>query len=232
MRWLAVVGLSLLTACGTFGRTRPVSVSPPTAPTSVAVGKLGFDARNVDMQGVGTFEFGEFSARDLASLQKSLERSLGGGPTGDLTVHVYVRSHLIQASNNAGVALSCVAWALTEPDGTVVFEEQVYVGSEGHLIMTLGHLKERVHLGLVTRITDVTGALASGGTVETLPEPPPGVSHNPADAARGMPQMLQSHYIFTLGGHLYTGHSAAAVVDPSSGTPRDAFDWTGFLEGA
>ena len=229
MRWIWMLGLSWLVGCGTFGRTRPVSVGLPTV-APVGVGQVDFDPRQADMQGVGTFEFGEFNEQDRASLERSLDRVLSGSE-GGLQAHVYVRSHVIVASNNAGSALACVAWALTEPDGAVVFEEQVYVGSEGHLIVTLGHLKERVHEGLVARIAGVAGVLATGGTAADFPEMPEGVSHDPQEAARGLPVMLQSHYVFTLGGYLYSGHSATRTVDYGANAQTERFDWVGYLGG-
>ena len=228
MIWIAFT----LGACGLFGRTSVVRVDLGAQAGEVGLGLTEMDAARSEMIAVGAYEMGRFSDRDLKTLRRSLERNLESAESeAALDVHVYIRSFVITASNNAGWALASVAWCLTAPDGTVAFQEQVYVASKGRLVVTIGKVKERLMRRLVERVGGVSLHLARGGSPEGLPAMPEGVSHTPEGAAVGLPRVLQSHYIFTLGGYVWSGRSDAVVTDPASTAITDVFDWPAHLAG-
>ncbi len=151
--------------CGLFGRTKakPLhDLQPLSVPLQVHEVAL---EPNTKLQNVGTFAIGEYGARDLSTLEQTLEQSLDAAakPQGDeFRVHVLVRRFLVAHSNNAGLAVACVAWALTNPEGELVFHEQFYAADSVRLWGTIGGLKNHVHQGISRHILDQASQVASG----------------------------------------------------------------------
>lgn len=232
IRAILLVVAMLGPGCGLFGGTRAktVAITPVADAPAVAIGSLTLEPGQTKLANVGTFAIGEYKSKDLDALQQSLQQSLRqsrGEPIGGQAhrVHVVIRRFLVSHSNTAGVALACVAWAMTDANGELVYHEQFYAADSVHLWGTIGRLKEHVHQGIVARVLGSARSIASGGDPVTA-------QYTFADfdaAAAGLPHQLRSVYLSTAllgGGYGFRVSTVDGSADLGWARQQEHVDWT------
>ncbi len=227
---LLVLSLLVTTgACGLFGGTRPqaVALTEPSGAEAppIAVASVELESGQTRLANVGTFAIGEYGAKDLAVLQQSLAESLPAHAAGEgYQVHVVVRRFLVSHSNNAGLALACVAWALTTPDGELLFHEQFYASDSVRIWGTVGRIKDHVHEGIVRRVLGSARSLAAGGEPQAAP-----YTHDDFDSATAqLPHALRSVYINTAmlgGGYALRVSTVSGNAELGWAREEDHVDW-------
>ena len=160
---LITIAAMLATGCGVTGGTQRFKVDlggaidSPIRRIQVATVKVEADANLV--QSTGTYTWGAFNAKDAAILKASLVDTLNGAVDGlttdtatPLRIHLLVRRYIVAHSNNAGGVLACVSWCLSGASESVVFQETFYASASGHLVTTIGQIKDSVNRAIVKRI--------------------------------------------------------------------------------
>jgi len=115
------------------------------------------------LENVGTYAIGEYGSKDLATLDEMVRSSVP--PSGDrrpFGLHVVVRRFLVAHSNNTGLAIACVGWALTDPDGKLLFHEQFYASDAVSNFGTVGGIKNHVHQGITRHLLSQSSRVAAG----------------------------------------------------------------------
>ncbi|MCH9680672.1 MAG: hypothetical protein K0V04_04490 [Deltaproteobacteria bacterium] len=228
--------LLLLTACGLFGGTRPQAVefaSPDSASSAaVSVASIELESGHTRLANVGTFAIGEYGTKDLDVLQQSFAESMPAqaGASGH-QVHVVVRRFLVSHSNNAGLAVACVAWALTDPDGALVFHEQFYASDSARIWGTIGKLKDHVHEGIVRRVLGSARAIAAGGERQSAP-----YTYDDYESATAqLPHSLRSVYLNAAmlgGGYALRISTVSGNSELGWARESDHLDWEAQLGGS
>jgi len=248
--WSAVVFLLLstaLSACGTTGDTSRFALqldvpTKPKPPSEVHVASVAMEPDAATLINVQTFAWGKLDEDDLKHIEDSLKYTLAPyipKPPIDsrVNVHMVIRRYIVGTSNNAGAALACVAWAATDSNGQMVYEEQFYASAVTYLIGTVGLLKDSVHRAIVRRIavTSLELALHPGG--QPRPTKFPQTSTSLEEAAAPLPTTLvslgnpvmaasSSHVVSAVG--LLTP-SGIQAVEWHVAEPSEQFDWEGYL---
>lgn len=247
MALLFVVVSATLSACGIAGGTSRfvVPLDPSQRPkiaAEVRVASAGMDVNPAYLNAVNVFRWGKFDAADLRNIDVSLRDTLAQhlpppsvGTAARLELHVVIRRYVVSASNTAGAALACVAWAATTPQGTRIFDEQFYASHVVYLVGTLGLIKDEVHRAIVGRIATTAMALAADPTAAQLP--PIAFEHTSTslnEAAARLPQTMVSMGVplgpvpIGLVGILIP--SGTMTVQWEVANPSEKFDWAGYLQ--
>lgn len=152
-----------MSACGVVG-AKPFVVDIPSGAPHTQRGPI--TVHSVDLEPghftVGTASWLQFDKDDAGVLKESMKESAaqitGPNPFG---VHVVIRSFLV--SRKPMVGLACVAWAVTKPDGTLVYSEQFYTSQKPSLLdsVTIGGIKDIVNEALARRVLGRASAIAS-----------------------------------------------------------------------
>lgn len=161
-------GLAALASCA----ARPTRVTldvPASHPVEIALVEMEPGAAKV--VSVGTYKVGKYRTRDLRVLEKMLARTvpIHAAREESFRVHLVVRSFLVVHSNNKGAGITCIAWALTNPEGELAYEEQFYA-SRSSPPLSIGGIKNRIHQAIVKRVHDRTQDLAAGRPISLPPE--------------------------------------------------------------
>ena len=164
---LAMTAL-LLSACGTTGETSKFALGINADPDLViisgaSVGTVAIDYRESYLHAVNVQPWGKFDAADLENIRDSLQFTFNKNMPEDspsyesqLNIHLFIRRYVVSSSNTGGGVLATVAWAATDVDGKLVFEEQFYAWGSGFLVTTLGVVKNSVHKRIVRRVGTIT----------------------------------------------------------------------------
>lgn len=228
-RFVALLLVSVFvsaTGCALTGRTRPQEVTRPAELDSpLHVADVELEPGQTRLQNVGTFAWGEYDARDLGVLQESLEATVGGAASGP-SVHVVVRRFLVAHSNNEALAVACVAWALTDESGALVFHEQFYAADYVRIWGTVGGIKNHVHAGIVEHVSKQATRVSNG----EAPLAPSGeyVFASYDAATSGMPDSLTSTHFQTLylgGAYLFSAYAIKGGSDRAWARRDDHLDW-------
>lgn len=214
------------TGCALTGRTRPQEVARPAglaAPLRVA--DVALEPGQTRLQNVGTFAWGEYDARDVGVLRESLDTTVGGAADGP-SVHVVVRRFLVAHSNNEALAVACVAWALTDASGQLLFHEQFYAADYVRIWGTVGGIKNHVHAGITEHVANQAARISNGQE----PVAPSGeyVFDSYEAATAGMPDSLTSTHFQTLylgGAYLFSAYSIKGRSDRGWARRNDHLDW-------
>ncbi len=197
----AVLALGVYAALSTLGcapRAQTVTLDvPANHPVSIASPEVEPGASKVTAIDV---PFGgaayRYKDKDLAVLQQMLEETnpIPGAPGESFRIHVVIRRFLIAYHQSEAVGISCVAWALTNPRGELVFDETfyaaAYTGNKG-----VNGVKKPIQKGITKRVHAATQAVASG----LPPGPPPRwVYEDYESAAASIPNELGEIRVVTL----------------------------------
>lgn len=224
--------LVLLNGCGLTGSTSGFRVEVPRAAKSapLTLASVEIEPNQTRLVNVGSYAWGEYDGDDLAVLRSSMAESLEPlKPTPGAAshrVHVVVRRFLVSHSNSEGLALACVAWALSAPDGSIAFHEQFYASRYVRLWGTVGGIKNSVHEGIANRVLRTAARVAAG---EARPAQPPEYTFDTYEAAtNGLPGELTSHFSSLVlgGGYSYSVFGASGV---EWARRPEHFDWTSRL---
>lgn len=162
------VALAALSGCA----ARPTRVTldvPASHPVEIALVEMEPGAAKV--VNVGTYKVGKYKSRDLGVLERMLEHTvpIRGAPEDSFRVHLIVRSFLVAHSNNKGAGIACVAWALTNPEGELVYDEQFYA-SRSSPPPSISGIKNRIHQAIVKRVHHRTQDVAADRAISLPPE--------------------------------------------------------------
>jgi hypothetical protein len=248
--WPALLVCTLLSACGTTGRTTPYVVVPlhplkhQKVISEVHVAPAAMEPGAGVLHAVSVQAWGAFSPDDLRNIEQSVRDTISphlpaASASADSRVNVYlvVRRYVVRTSNTAGAVLACVAWAATDAKGTVIFQEQFYASAAGYLVTTIGLIKDSVHIAIVRRIASTALALASDPPTLPDPETFKNTSTSLDEAAARLPRTLVSLGDPSLAAFPAPIVSAVGILTPSgvsqiqwkTAQPSGDFDWDGYL---
>lgn len=219
--------------CALTGRTRPQDVARPAAlKQPLRVETVELEPGQTHLQNVGTFAWGEYGERDLEILRESLQATVGAAPAGP-SVHLVVRRFLVAHSNNEGFAVACVAWALTDETGALVFHEQFYAADYVKIWGTIGGIKNHVHEGITRHVAEQAARIRNG----QQPAPPAGEYVFPSyeSATAGMPTSLTSHHFQALylgGAYAFARYAIKGDSHRDWARREDHLDWDARLASA
>lgn len=188
----------LLTVAGCAARSKTVTLDVhATHPVSVA--PVAMEPGATKLVAVGTYKVGEYKAEDLRVLENMLNETtpIRGTPQDSFRVHLVVRSFLIVHSNQKGAGLACIAWALTDPRGELVFDEQFYAARSSPPLSVSG-IKNRIHEGITKRVHHRVQDVASG---RPLSLPPEDTYNDFERAASRVPNQFKSELQTIFGGY-------------------------------
>jgi len=175
-------------ALGCAPRAQTVTLDVPSGhPVSVAPPELGPGAAKVTAIDA-PFGGWKYKEKNLEVLHEMLEETnpMPGAPGESFRIHLVIRRFLVAYYYSEAVGISCVAWALTNPRGELIFDETFYAAVHTENKGVNG-VKNPIHQGITKRVHTVTQAVASG-----LPAgpPPTWVYEDYEAAAAAMPDGL------------------------------------------
>lgn len=233
-------GLAASGCGGLFGGTRPfvIAIAPPAGSplrARVSFAELAVAPGANEMKATGTLPLGNWDSDDTRVVETSIRDSLAtvswpADPTAanDWKIHLLLRRHLVAHSSSKGGVIACVAWALGDRSGRVVFSEQFFASSAGagsgkldgkEVPENLGEVKDAVHRAIVGRIVETSVRIAAGGV--DAPGVPAAVENSfdtVEPAAAALPKKLTN-----LMGIPTIAHRK---VDWTGIAPEDPVDWT------
>jgi len=228
--WLLAVIVYAVFACVACGRraqvksvtldipgTHPVRVAPidmePNASQLTAVGES-------PKRGRPGWQYGY---KDLYLLENMLRESIPmrGGARTPFQIHLVIRHVLVATSSSYDAVIACVAWALTDPNERLIFDEQFYVvpsmSSRG-----LAGMKNQMHVAITARVHQTAQDVASG-------RPPAPASRDTYDdfdsAASQVPPWLTSYVSIWEGPILSIGRTVGGPSQTHLVHQRDYIDW-------
>lgn len=218
---------SMSFACGP--RVKPVTLDvPATHSVSVASAQLEPGAGKVTAIEAWGGNRVNYKEKDLAVLQQMLEETnpMPGPPESSLRVHVVVRRFLVAFHDSEAVGLACFAWAVTNPQAELVFEETVY-GSAYTNWKGVNGVKNPIHQGITKRVHTATQAVAGG----LQPGPPPSTVYEDFEsAAAAVPDALGPILVISLQrGGVERGVEYAGETGEEFARCDDGVDWYGRL---
>lgn len=178
---------------------------------------------------VGTYKVGKYDSKDLRVLENMLKNTnpIPGSVEESFRAHVLVRSFSVMHSNEKGAGLACVAWALTNPAGELVFDEQFYASRDSPPL-SVGGIKNRMHEGITKRVLLRAQDIASERPLGPSPED---TYDDFERAASRVPDRLRSEHPTIFGGYDQLGNKVGIwrSVTGESGEHfaqrRGAVDW-------
>lgn len=224
--YLLSIGLLSLVAFGCGPRAKPVALDVPAEhPIHVAPAELEPGAGQVTAidapWGGGRHRYDN---DDLAVFQQMLDQTnpMPGGPESSLQIHVLVRRFLLAYHQSEVAGIACVAWALTNPQGQLVFDETIYA-SAYTANKGLNGVRNPIHQGLTKRVHTAAQTVASG-----LPPgaPPTWVYEDYQAAAAAIPDALGPSIVVTVKrGGVERGVEYAGETGEEFARCDDSIDW-------
>jgi hypothetical protein len=158
----------------------PVSV----APIELEPGASKVTAIDVPFGG-GAYRYKE---KDLAVLQQMFEETnpIPGAQGEAFRIHVLIRRILVAYHQSESAGISCVAWALTNPGGELIFDETFYAAAYTPNQGVNG-VKKRLNKGITKRAHSVAQEVASG---RSPPRPNTWIYEDYESAAAAIPDAL------------------------------------------
>jgi len=227
--WLVLLSALLaFTAFGCSARAKTVTLNVQ-ATQPVSVSPLEMDPGAAQLVAVGSYKVGKYKSKDLGTLQTMLERTIPmrGAPEESFRIHLVVRSFLIVHSNEKGAGLACIAWALTNPEQELVFDEQFYAARASPPLSVSG-IKNRMHEGITKRVHQRAQDVLSG---RPLGSPPEDTYDDFERAASRVPDRFKSELPTIFGGYDQWGNqtgiwrTVAGQSGEESARRCDRIDW-------
>jgi hypothetical protein len=244
---LVCVGLS---ACGTTGTTsrfvldlEPSRSAPVIA--EIRIASAAVDANVAQFKAVNVHPWGKFGTDDLSNIEQSLRDTITAQLPATvrpseprLDIHFVIRRYFVSVSNTAGAVLASVAWAATDSQGKLIYQEHFYASDAVYLIGTIGRLKDSVHKAIIRRIATTSMALASGPeAARARPTTFENTSTSFEEAASRLPRTMVSmgnpytvafpHFMVSVLGLMIP--SGVSTVEWDATIPSEDFDWQGYL---
>ena len=223
---ILLIAFLSFTALGCGPRAKPVTLDVPVNhPVSVAPAQLEPGAGKVTAIDVpfGSGRY-QYKAKDLAVLQQMLDETnpMPGAPEDSLQIHVVVRRFLVAYHESEAAGIACFAWALTNPQRELIFNETVY-GAAYTTWKGVNGVKNPIHQGITKRVHTATQAVASG----LAPGPPPiSVYEDYQSAAAAIPDALGPTFVVTLKrGGVERGLEYAGETGEEFARCDDSVDW-------
>ena len=183
LRTLTLIGIaSLLSGCGTTGTTSRFTLpldpaTPVSAARSLHVVPATMAADAARFHAVAVNDWGQFTAEDLANISQSLAATIDSHrkarPAPDdarFDIHLQVRRYIVGSSNTGAAVLACVAWAMVNPDGQVIYSSQFYAAGAMVYLGTVGGVKNEIHKAIVRRIA-TTALYVAADPASAVPRP-------------------------------------------------------------
>lgn len=233
---LLCASLWALTGCGLAGGTSVVEPSFPVPPgpgAHLAADGLVMEPASARLTAIGAYAWGKFDEDDRATLEEGLRRMVRrineARPSTQPghTVHVVLRSYQVAVSNTSGTALACVAWAMSGPDGALLYHEQFYATKSATMSSTVGGLKEDVNEALLRRI-GLTSAHLASGRHDGLPLRSEDTYLSFDEVRSELPDRLQSVGMLFGAGHSFVWTASGGVSWDFSRHP-EGVDWPAHL---
>lgn len=233
---LLCASLASLTGCGLTGGTSVVEPAFAVAPTPgarLSADRLVMEPASAKLTAIGAYAWGKFDEDDRATLEESLQRMVRRinesrpATRPGYTTHVVLRSYQVAVSNSSGTALACVAWAMSGPDGGLLYHEQFYASKSATLSSTVGGLKEDVNEALLRRI-GVTSAQLASGRSDSLPLRSEDTYLSFDEVRHDLPDRLQSVGMAFGPGHSFVWTQSGGVSWDFSRHP-EGLDWPAYL---
>lgn len=239
-----------LPGCGTTGKTSPfvLNLDLPQGQKAISDVRIASAAMDPDaaiLNAVNVRPWGKFEPDDLRNIEQSLRDTITPqlpqtirSTEPRLDVHLMIRRYMVSVSNTGGAVLASVAWAATESDGKLIFQEQFYASESVYLVGTIGLLKESVHKAIVRRIATTSLALAAGLAAEKARATTFDNTYaSLEEAASRLPQTMVSMGIPSMMAIPVPAVSAVGLLTPSGvstvqwhvAKPSQDFDWPGYL---
>jgi len=192
--------------------THPVSVAP-----------IEMEPWASKLTAVGTYRVGRYDDNDLRVLHEMLEEAIPvrGAPEDSLRIHLVVREFLVAHSNNNAAAIACVAWALTNPRGELVFDEQFYA-SRRTPPLSISGIKNRIHEGITKRVHHRAQDVASGRPLGPQPED---TYDDFERAASRVPDWMASHFSVWEGRYFSIERTVAGEPGETVVRRNDYINW-------
>ena len=240
-----------LSGCGTTGTTTRfvLDLEPSKSAQVVAeirVASVAVDSNVAQFKAVkGVQPWGKFGTDDLRNIEQSLRDTIKAqlpatfrSTESRLDVHLVVRRYFVSVSNTGGAVLVNVAWAATDSQGKLIYQEQFYASDAVYLIGTIGRLKDSIHKAIIRRIATTSVALAtSPGAASARPITFEYTSTTFEEAATRLPKtmvqmgnpymMAFPHPAVMVIGALRPHDIATVQWDVAK--PSEDFDWQGYL---
>jgi len=240
-----------LSACGTTGATQSFVLNLDLNQGSqivsdVRVASVATDTNEAYLNAINVQPWGKFDSDDLQKIDQSLRDTFAqnlpkASPNfkSKLNIHLFIRRYVVSTSNTGGGVLATVAWAVTNSQGKLIFDEQFYAWGSGYLVTTVGAIKTSVHRNMVRRIATITMALASDlAGADFPPATFDNTSTSLEEAISRLPQTLVSmgnpvlvsfpnSTVSTIG---YLTPSGILNVQWEVVKASENFDWQGYLE--
>jgi hypothetical protein len=240
-----------LLGCGVTGKSSHfVLTLEPTKSgqifIDIRVASAAKEADAAHLTALNVFKWGKFGLDDLRNLEQSLRKTITQHlpPTSRSTeswldIHLVIRRYVVSTSNTGGAVLACVAWAATSSQGKLIYKEQFYAWDSGHLVGTIGLLKDSVHKAILRRIATISMAIASD-PVAASPWPTTfkNTSTSLEEATSDLPRVMVSMGDPLLMSFPDPRIAAVGLLIPSGvsivqwrvAKPSENFDWQGYLE--
>lgn len=226
MRYLILsVGFFLSASFGCGPRVKPVTLDFPAehrvyvAPVELEPG--AGKTTGIEALGSGRYRYDE---KDLGVFQQMLDETnpMPGAPEESLRIHVVVRRYLVVYHESEAAGIGCVAWALTNPQGQLIFDETVYASAYTNWKGVNG-VKNPMNQGLTKRIHTAAQAVASGISPGV---PPTSVYEDYESAAAAIPDALGPVFVISFQrGGVQRGVEYAGETGEEFARCDDSIDW-------
>jgi hypothetical protein len=229
-----VVLAMMSTACGLTGNTSKfvVDVRSAQAKGPVTISTIELEPNQSRLVNVGTYAWGKYGSDDLDTLTRSMNESAANlrGPS-PYAIHVVLRRFLVATGGSDGIALACVSWALTSPDGQLAYHEQFYASRHVNTFGTVGGIKDTVHEAIARRVLGRSSAIAAAPGTNAFESVRPDHSFDSfEEAIRDLPPTLTatSVKLVQLGNgyhQIVLGRGATQSADLSWVRQPEHLDW-------
>lgn len=220
-----ILCLSFLLTFGCGPRVKPVTLDFPAehriyvAPAELEPG--AGKATGIDALGSGRYRYDD---KDLAVFQQMLDETnpMPGSPDDSLRIHVVVRRYLVVYHESEAAGIACVEWALTTPQGQLLFNEMVYAADYTDRKGVNG-IKNPMNQGLTKRVHSAAQAVASGLAPGVPPTP---VYEDYESAAAAIPDALGPTLVISFQrGGVQRGVEYAGETGEEFARCDDSVDW-------
>jgi len=219
------VGFFLLASLGCGPRVKPVTLDFPAehrvyvAPAELEPGA----GKSIGIEALGSGRY-RYDEKDLAVFQQMLDETnpMPGAPEDSVRIHIVVRRYLVAYHESEAAGIACVAWALTNPQNQLVFDETIYAAAYTDWKGVNG-VKHPMNQGLTKRIHSAAQAVASGLSPGA---PPTSVYEDYDSAAAAVPDALGPVFVISFQrGGVQRGVEYTGETGEEFARCDDSIDW-------
>lgn len=199
----------------------PVNHPVSVAPLEVEPGASKVTAIDVPFGVGGAYKYKE---KDFAVLQQMLDETnpIPGAPGESFRIHLLVRRILVAYHQSESAGISCLALAITDPEGQLIFDETFYASAYTPNQGVNG-VKKRLNKGITKRAHSVVQEVASG---RGAPRPNTWIYHDYESAAAAIPDALGPVLVINLQrGGVTRGVEYTGETGEEFARCNDSVDW-------